>query len=232
MCRRSLVHPPPIRRLRDLTRYRRALVSDRSREMQRVEKLLEDAQIKISSVLSDIHGVSGRAMMEALIAGQRDPWSLARLAKGIARKKIDRLDLAQRARTVWQYQHGWPSRGRLPPITVVPSDRLPPRADASSGRCDGPTETVSHHLSIHLAPRGAQFGREKSRRCLQNRIGPPQFGDLTPELLQLSRLLASSCPVVSRHRPGPGAPTCAPSRHSQPRVAAPPRWIAAHSDSC
>jgi Transposase and inactivated derivatives len=82
MCRPSLVHPPPIRRLRDLTRYRRALVSDRSREMQRVEKLLEDAQIKISSVLSDIHGVSGRAMMEALIAGQRDPWSLARLAKG------------------------------------------------------------------------------------------------------------------------------------------------------
>ena len=127
MCRRSLVHPPPIRRLRDLTRYRRALVSDRSREMQRVEKLLEDAQIKISSVLSDIHGVSGRAMMEALIAGQRDPWSLARLAKGIARKKIDRLDLAQRARTVWQYQHGSPSRGRLPPITVVPSDRLPRR---------------------------------------------------------------------------------------------------------
>jgi transposase len=49
MCRPSLVHPPQIRRLRDLTRYRRALVSDRSREMQRVEKLLEDAQIKISS---------------------------------------------------------------------------------------------------------------------------------------------------------------------------------------
>ena len=87
MCRPSLVHPPPIRRLRDLTRYRRALVSDRSREMQRVEKLLEDAQIKISSVLSDIHGVSGRAMMEALIAGQRDPWSLARLAKGNARQE-------------------------------------------------------------------------------------------------------------------------------------------------
>ena len=96
MCRPSLVQPPPIRRLRDLTRYRRALVSDRSREMQRVEKLLEDAQIKISSVLSDIHGVSGRAMMEALIAGQRDPWSPARLAKGNARKKTDRLEEALR----------------------------------------------------------------------------------------------------------------------------------------
>ena len=61
-----------------------------------VEKLLEDAQIKISSVLSDIHGVSGRAMMEALIAGQRDPWSLARLAKGNAGKKTDRLEEALR----------------------------------------------------------------------------------------------------------------------------------------
>src|SRR6202008_2930964 len=94
--RQSGVPAPPIRWLRDLTRYRRALVSDRSREMQRVEKLLEDAQIKISSVLSDIPGVSGRGMMEALIAGQRDPWSLARLAKGNARKKTDRLEEALR----------------------------------------------------------------------------------------------------------------------------------------
>ena len=68
MCRPSLVHPPEIRRLRDLTRYRRALVGDRARERQRVEKLLEDAQIKIGTVLTDIHGVSGRAMMEALIS--------------------------------------------------------------------------------------------------------------------------------------------------------------------
>jgi transposase len=76
MCRPSLVHPPEIRRLRDLTRYRRALVQDRTREQQRVEKLLEDAQIKISSVLSELHGVTGRAMMDALIArrtsGARD----------------------------------------------------------------------------------------------------------------------------------------------------------------
>jgi transposase len=96
MCRPSLVHPPEIRRLRDFTRYRRALVQDRTREMQRVEKLLEDAQIKISSVLTDIHGVSGRAMMEALIAGQRDPHTLAELAKGSARKKTDRLEEALR----------------------------------------------------------------------------------------------------------------------------------------
>jgi len=92
MCRPSLVQPPGIRQLRDLTRYRRALVQDRTREQQRVEKLLEDAQIKISAVLSNLHGVSGRAMMEALIAGERDPRTLAALAKASARKKTDRLE--------------------------------------------------------------------------------------------------------------------------------------------
>ena len=96
MCSPSLVHPEPIRRLRDLTRYRRALVADRGREMQRAEKLLEDAQIKISSVLTEVHGVSGRAMMEALIAGKRDPHTLARLARGRAKVKTAQLEEALR----------------------------------------------------------------------------------------------------------------------------------------
>jgi transposase len=59
MCRPSLVHPKPIRELRNLTRYRCSLIRDRTREMQRVEKLLEDAQIKITSVVSDVFGLSG-----------------------------------------------------------------------------------------------------------------------------------------------------------------------------
>lgn len=96
MCRPSLVHPPEIRRLRDLTRYRRALVQDRTREQQRVEKLLEDAQIKISAVLSNLHGVTGRAMMDALISGERDPRTLAGLAKAGARKKTAQLEEALR----------------------------------------------------------------------------------------------------------------------------------------
>jgi transposase len=96
MCRPSLVHPRPIRQLRDLTRYRRSLIQDRTREMQRVEKLLEDAQIKLSSVATDIFGTSGRAMLEALIAGQRDPKVLARLAKGRLRVKLVALEEALR----------------------------------------------------------------------------------------------------------------------------------------
>jgi transposase len=88
MCTPSLVHPKPIRRLRALTRYRRSLVRERTREKQRLEKLLEDAQIKLSSVISDILGISGREMLEAMIAGERSPRVLAELAKGSMRGKI------------------------------------------------------------------------------------------------------------------------------------------------
>jgi transposase len=77
MLRPSFVPPAPIRRLRDLTRYRIDLVGVRTAEKNRVEKLLEDACIKLSVVASDIFGVSGRAMMAALIAGERDPKVLA-----------------------------------------------------------------------------------------------------------------------------------------------------------
>ena len=79
--RASFVPPEPIRELRDLTRTRTAITRERSREVQRLEKLLEDAGIKLSSVATDIVGVSGRAMLEALVAGERDPAVLADLAK-------------------------------------------------------------------------------------------------------------------------------------------------------
>jgi transposase len=94
MIRPSFVPPAPIRRLRDLTRYRVALVSDQSGEKNRVEKLLEDAQIKLSVVASDIFGVSGRAMLNALIAGERDPQKLAQLARASMRRKIPDLEQA------------------------------------------------------------------------------------------------------------------------------------------
>jgi transposase len=91
MCAPSLVHPKPIRRLRDLTRYRRSLVREQTREKQRLEKTLEDAQIKLDSVISDLHGVSGRQMLQAMIEGQRDPKILAELAHGSMRRKIPQL---------------------------------------------------------------------------------------------------------------------------------------------
>src|SRR6266508_2521501 len=94
MLRPSFVPPPEIRRLRDLTRYRADLVGVRTAEKQRVEKLLEDAQIKLSVVASDIFGVSGRAMLAALVAGERDPKALAQLARSRMRAKLGRLEEA------------------------------------------------------------------------------------------------------------------------------------------
>ena len=87
MLRPSFVPPQEIRQLRDYTRLRLDLTRDRSRHAQRVEKLLEDALIKLSSVATDIMGKSGRAMIGALIAGERDPQVLAGLARGRMRVK-------------------------------------------------------------------------------------------------------------------------------------------------
>jgi len=91
LVRGSFVPPEPIRQLRDLTRARTAITRERSREVQRLEKLLEDAGIKLSSVAADILGVSGRAMLEGLVAGQQDPAALADLAKRRLRSKIPAL---------------------------------------------------------------------------------------------------------------------------------------------
>jgi transposase len=87
----SFVPPPPIRALRDLTRYRKTVIEERTREVQRLEKLLEDAGIKLSSVASHTLTVSGRHMIEALIAGERDATRLAEMAMGRLRKKIPEL---------------------------------------------------------------------------------------------------------------------------------------------
>jgi transposase len=90
----SFVPPDDIRRLRTHTRYRRKLTQARTAEKQRAEKLLEDAHLKLSSVISDVHGVSGRAMLEAVIAGERNPKVLAGLARGVMRRKLALLEEA------------------------------------------------------------------------------------------------------------------------------------------
>jgi transposase len=98
LVRGSFVPPAEIRQLRDLTRARTAITRERAREAQRLEKLLEDAGIKLSAVASDILGVSGRAMLEALIVGDRDPAALADLAKRRMRAKIPELTEALNGR--------------------------------------------------------------------------------------------------------------------------------------
>jgi transposase len=91
LVRPSFVPPKPIRELRDLTRYRKALIQERTREAQRLQKVLEDAGIKLGTVASDVLGVSGRAMLDGLVAGTHDPAVLAELAKGRLRAKLPAL---------------------------------------------------------------------------------------------------------------------------------------------
>ena len=91
LLQRSFVPPKPIRALRNLTRYRKAQIGERQREANRLHKILEDSGIKLDCVASDILGASGRAMLEALVAGTTDPEVLAELAQGKLRKKIPAL---------------------------------------------------------------------------------------------------------------------------------------------
>jgi transposase len=94
LLRGSFVPPREIRELRDLTRYRKSLISERQRQANRLHKVLEDAGVKLACVATDVLGVSGRAMLEALLAGTRDPEVLADLARGKLRKKIPQLEQA------------------------------------------------------------------------------------------------------------------------------------------
>lgn len=94
LVRPSFVPPKPIRELRNLVRYRKAQIEERTREAQRLDKILQDAGIKLSSVASDILGVSGRAMLAALVSGSNDPAALADLARGSLRTKLPALQAA------------------------------------------------------------------------------------------------------------------------------------------
>jgi transposase len=98
LVRASFVPPKPIRELRNLTRYRAAQIEERTREGQRLDKVLQDAGVKLSSVASDVLGVSGRAMLDALVSGTRDPAVLAEFARGALRKKLPQLRAALHGR--------------------------------------------------------------------------------------------------------------------------------------
>jgi transposase len=91
LLRASFIPPRPIRELRDLTRYRKTLIQEHTREANRVQKLLESANLKLGLVATDILGASGRAILRALVAGERDGTVLAELAKGTLRQKRTRL---------------------------------------------------------------------------------------------------------------------------------------------
>jgi transposase len=140
MLRPSFVPPPWQRELRDLCRYRRTLIQERTREKQRAEKLLEDTQIKLSSVISDIFGKSGRDMLDALIAGQRDPHVLAGLARGSMRGKKSVL---QEALTGHFRDH----HGYLLKMMLDRTDALTAQIEALTGRIDEAIAPFAHQVT-------------------------------------------------------------------------------------
>jgi transposase len=141
LLRGSFVPPMPIRELRDLTRYRKALIQDRTRVANRLHKALEDAGVKLASVASDILGVSGRAMLEALAQGTTDPAVLADLARGRLRGKLPALRAALAGR--FRSHHGF-----LVSQLLAHLDYL----DEAIG-------TLSAEIEIHLAPFAAPLAR-------------------------------------------------------------------------
>jgi transposase len=139
MLRPSFVPPPWQRELRDLCRYRRTLIQERTREKQRAEKLLE-TQIKLSAVISNIFGKSGRDMLDALIAGQRDPHVLAELARGSMRGKKSVLREALTGH--FRDHHGY-----LLAMMCGRIDALTAQIEALTARIDEAIAPFAHQVS-------------------------------------------------------------------------------------
>jgi transposase len=142
LLRASFVPPEPIRQLRDLTRYRSTLADEQTREAQRLEKELEDAGIKLSCFATDILGVSGRAMIEALIRGERDPQVLAEMARGRMRPKIP--DLVQAMIGRFGEHHAFLCRMHLDRIDAL--DRDIATLSARIGQLMPPYASAIEHL--------------------------------------------------------------------------------------
>jgi transposase len=164
----SLVPTEPMRQVRDLARARFDLVEDRTRVKQRIEKLLEDALIKISSVLTDVLGVSGRAMIEALTAGQRNPTVLAELAKGRARRNRAALERALHGRFTEHH-------ARLARLLLGQLDELSARIDEVTGLLDAairalPAKPTDHDHGRFSAQ--TEYNHAVARLCAVPGGGP------------------------------------------------------------
>jgi transposase len=142
----SFVPPEPIRELRDLTRYRVTLCQECNRIANRIQKVLEDANVKLASVATDPLGASGRAMLKAMIAGEEDPSKLADMARGLLRRKIPALQAALDGRVTAHHRfllqelfdHLEFVEGKIARLETTIEDRLRPFEDAVRRLCTIP----------------------------------------------------------------------------------------------
>jgi transposase len=143
LIRPSFIPPPPIQALRDLTRTRVALIQARTQAKNRVVKVLEDTNIKLTSVVSDLFGRSGRRMLAALVAGERDPKALAALALGVLRRKQPQLELALSGQ--FTAHHAWLIQGALELIDLL--DRQLTDLDQRIGELMAPLAPQAEQLT-------------------------------------------------------------------------------------
>lgn len=136
LIRPSFIPPPAIRALRDLTRTRVALVQTRTQAKNRIQAVLEDTNIKLASVVSDVFGKSGRRMLAALIGGERDPHTLAALALGTLRRKLPQLELALTGQ--FTAHHARIIQGALELIDLL--ERQIAELDQQIGECIAPLQ--------------------------------------------------------------------------------------------
>jgi transposase len=163
----SFVPPLPIRELRDLTRQRTQLIQERTAAVNRIQKVLEDANVKLAGVATDVLGVSGRDMLEALIAGETDPAKLADLARKRLREKIPALRLALQGRVTGH--HRFLLRMHLDHVTHLEeligrlgariAEALAPFAEAEERlqTIPGVSQRVAETVLAEIGPRMEQF---------------------------------------------------------------------------
>ena len=149
LLRKSFVPPREIRELRDLTRYRKTLIRDRTSEVNRLHKVLEDAGVKLATVASDVMGVSGRRMLEALVSGTTDPEALADLAKTRLRTKLPELRKALDSR--FREHHGF-----LVSQILAHVDYLDEAIGVVSGRLDEVLVPFQPAITVLLSIPGIQ----------------------------------------------------------------------------
>ena len=158
----SFIPPEPIRDLRDLTRYRKTLMQERAQEVNRLQKVLETANLKLASVASDVMGKSGRDMLDALVGGERDPQVLAELARGRLRQKLPQLRLAL--------------DGRLRPHQTFLLQQLRPRARLRRRRAGGQSE----RRRVPGYPGRRRFLRDNRLQRDHQQLGCPHFSASVP----------------------------------------------------
>ena len=213
MLRPSFVPPREIRELRDYTRLRSDLTRDRSRHKQRLEKLLEDALVKISTVATDIFGKSGREMIEALIEGTRDPEVLAGMAKGKMRVKHAALKEALTGQ--FDDHHGELARMLLEEIDGLSAkiDRLTTRIDELISQLRGPMRPpTAEGVRARVRSRWSSAStRSLGSGRVPRRSSSPRSASTWPS----SRHPGTSCRGRSSHHarssPGRGATRAGPA---------------------